>query len=456
MSTHRHGIDLSALDAFVERETARYEAEHPASRALSQKSTHWHDGVPLHWMRDWGLPFPLFVAGARGARLTDADGRAYVDFCLGDTGSMFGHAPAPVVAAIRDQVGHGMTAMLPSIHAPAVADLLTDRFGLPYWQSTLTATDANRAVIRHARGVTGRDVILVFNGCYHGAVDDCHVRLDAAGKPIPRPGLIGQVHDMTRTTRVIEFNDLAALEAALKHHDVALLLAEPVMTNIGMVLPDPDTHAAIRAMTRAAGTLLAIDETHTISTGWGGYTRTHHLDPDFFILGKPVAGGLPAAVYGFTQAISDGIRAVRARQPGYSGMGTTLSASALAMAAMRACLGEVMTRAAYDHMVGLADHLAAGLTRTIDRHRLPWVVSKVGARVEFMLSPRRPRNGGEAALMGDPVIESALRLGLVNRGVIITPFHNMMLTAPATTLADVEALIGALDGILDEIGATTP
>lgn len=451
MSSHRHGLSLSALDRFLDRETARFLAARPQSRALADRSGHWHDGVPLHWMRDWGLPFPLFVASAEGVRLTDADGHSYVDFCLGDTGSMFGHAPGPVVAAIRDQVGNGMTAMLPSIHAPAVADLLADRFGLPYWQSTLTATDANRAVIRHARAVTGREVILIFNGCYHGAVDDCHVRLNAQGQPIPRPGLLGQVHDMTRTTRVIEFNDLDALEAALKHHDVALLLAEPVMTNIGMVLPDPGTHAAMRAMTRAAGTLLAIDETHTISTGWGGYTRTHGLDPDFFILGKPVAGGLPAAVYGFTQAISDGIRAARARTPGYSGMGTTLSASALSMAAMRACLTDVMTRAAYDHMTGLADHLAAGLSRVISRYQLPWCVSKVGARVEFMLSPTRPRNGGEAALIGDAPIEQAVRLGLINRGLIITPFHNMMLLAPPTTVNDVDRLTGALDEILADL-----
>ena len=447
----RHGVSLARLAALIERERASYAARRPRSAALAaEASAHWHDGVPLHWMSDWGLPFPMFLERAKGSTLVDADGHAHVDFCLGDTGSMFGHAPQAIVAAVAEQAARGITGMLPSTLVPEVGRLLADRFGLPWWQITMTASDANRSVIRWARAVTGRSAILVFDGCYHGAVDDTHVRL-RDGVPVLRPGLMGQVWDLTEHTRVVPFNDAAALEAALADRDVALVLAEPVMTNIGMVLPEPGFHAALRRLTRAAGTLLAIDETHTISSGPGGYTRAHGLDPDLFVLGKPIAGGVPAAVYGFTDAVAEGMKRARAETPGYSGMGTTLTANALALAAMRACLTEVMTPAVWEHTIALAGHLAAALEAVIARHDLPWVVTKVGARVEFMLSPTRPRDGGEAGRIGDAEIEGALRLFLIERGVVVTPFHNMMLIAPTTTLTDVETLVAAFDAALGEL-----
>ncbi len=449
--TYCHGVSLARLAALTARERASYAIRRPRSAALAAEAAHhWHDGVPLHWMSDWGLPFPLFLAQARGSTLTDADGIAHVDFCLGDTGSMFGHAPPAIVAAVAEQAARGITGMLPSTAVPEVGHLLADRFALPWWQITMTASDANRSVIRWARAVTGRPNIVVFDGCYHGAVDDTHVRL-RDGRPILRPGLMGQVWDLPAHTRAIPFNDARALEAALADGSVALVLAEPVMTNIGMVLPEPGFHETLRRLTRAAGTLLAIDETHTISSGPGGYTRAHDLDPDFFVLGKPIAGGVPAAVYGFTDAIAAGMSRARADTPGYSGMGTTLTANALAVAAMRACLTEVMTAEAFDHMIGLADRLAADLAAVIARHRLPWVVTSIGARVEFMLSPTRPRDGGEAGKIGDAEIEGALRLYLIERGVIITPFHNMMLIAPTTTERDVETLVAALNAALGEL-----
>ena len=449
--THRHGIRLDRLAALLARDRAAYAARRPRSAALAAAAAeHWHDGVPLHWMSDWGLPFPLFLDRAEGSTLVDADGIAHADFCLGDTGSMFGHAPAPVVRAVAEQAARGITGMLPSTLVPEVGRLLAARFGLPWWQITMTASDANRAVIRWARAVTNRSAIVVIDGCYHGAVDDTHVRL-RDGRPILRPGLMGQVWDLPAHTRVVPFNDLPALEAALADRDVALVLAEPVMTNIGMVLPEADWHAGVRALTRAAGTLLAIDETHTISTGPGGYTRAHGLEPDFFVLGKPIAGGVPAAVYGFTDAVAAGMKRARAATPGYSGMGTTLTANALAVAAMHACLTEVMTESAYAHMIGLADRLARNLEAVIARHRLPWVVTSIGARVEFMLSPRRPRDGSEAGRIGDAEIEGALRLHLIERGVVITPFHNMMLIAPTTTDADVDRLVTTFDAVLGDL-----
>lgn len=447
----RHGVSLARLAGLLDRERAAFAARRPRSAALAAAAAeHWHDGVPLHWMSDWGLPFPLFLAEAHGSTLVDADGHSHADFCLGDTGAMFGHAPAPIVRAVAAQAARGITGMLPSTDVPEVGRLLAERFGLPWWQITMTASDANRAVIRWARAVTDRPDILVFDGCYHGAVDDTHVRL-ADGRPILRPGLMGQVWDLTEHTRVVPFNDVAALEAALADRRVALVLTEPVLTNIGMVLPEPGFHAALRSATRATGTLLALDETHTISTGPGGYTRAHGLDPDFFVLGKPIAGGVPAAVYGFVDAVAEGMRRARAATPGYSGMGTTLTANALAVAAMRACLTEVMRPAAWDHMISLAERLAADLARVIARHGLPWVVTSIGARVEFMLSPTRPRDGGEAGRIGDAEIEGALRLFLIERGVIVTPFHNMMLIAPTTTDADVDRLVAAFDAALAEL-----
>ncbi len=450
-NARRYGVSPARLSALMMRERAAFAARRPRSAELaSQAAAHWHDGVPLHWMSDWGLPFPMFLERAKGSILTDADGHEHVDFCLGDTGSMFGHAPEPIVRAVAEQAALGITGMLPSVHVPEVGRLLAARFGLPWWQITMTASDANRAVIRWARAVTGRRDILVFDGCYHGAVDDTHVRL-RDGRPILRPGLMGQVWSLPEHTRVVPFNDLATLEAELTDGDVALVLTEPVMTNIGMVLPEPGFHEAVRDLTHRAGTLLAIDETHTISSGPGGYTRAHGLDPDFFVLGKPIAGGVPAAVYGFTDAVAAGMKRARAATPGYSGMGTTLTANALAVAAMRACLREVMTAGAYDHMIALADLLAGELERTITRHRLPWVVTRVGARVEFMLSPTRPRDGGEAGRIGDVEIEGALRLYLIERGVIITPFHNMMLIAPTTTRGDVERLVVAFDAAMAEL-----
>lgn len=451
--TARHGVDPVRLAALIARERAAYAARRPRSAALaSEASAHWLDGVPLHWMTDWGLPFALFVAEAHDATLIDVDGNAHADFCLGDTGSMFGHAPAPVVAAIEAQARRGMTAMMPSALVPEVGRLLAERFGLPRWQITMTASDANRSVIRWARAVTDRPNILIFDGAYHGAVDDTHVRL-RDGRPILRPGLMGQVWDLPRHTRVVPFNDLAAVEAALADRSVALLLTEPVMTNIGMVQPEPGFLEGLRDLTRRYGTLLAHDETHTISSGPGGYTRLHGLEPDFFVLGKPIAGGLPAAVWGFGEETAKAMGAARAAAPGYSGMGTTLTANALAIAAMHANLTEVMTEAAYAGMIARADRLAAGLEAVVTRRGLPWVVTSVGARVEFMLSPTRPRDGGEAAKIGDAEIEGALRLFFLERGVVVTPFHNMMLVSPVTTDADVARLVAAFDAALAEITA---
>jgi glutamate-1-semialdehyde 2,1-aminomutase len=440
------GIPLQRIAEVFEAERASYVALHPRSLALAGHGiAGFYQGVPMHWMRDWSMPYPFLVESARGATLHDVDGNEYADFCLGDTGAMFGHSPPPVVEAIARQAGRGLTYMLPTEDAIVVGRLLEERFGLPHWQVATTATDANRFALRVARAVTGRPKILVFNGCYHGTVDETFVRL-ADGRAVNRPGLLGQVADLTQLARVVEFNDLPALRAALAHGDVACVIAEPVMTNSCMVLPESGFHAELRRLTREAGTLLLIDETHTISTGPGGYTRAHGLEPDLFVVGKPVAGGIPASVWGFTDEVAQRLTAVRSQvPPGHSGMGTTLSANALSLAAMRATLEHVMTNDAYAHMESLAATLAAGVQAVVDQYGMPWHVVRVGARVEFICAPGPLRNGTAAEAAHAPALEQALHLALLNRGCLIAPFHNMMLVSPATTTAQVDGLCVAFE-----------
>jgi glutamate-1-semialdehyde 2,1-aminomutase len=442
------GISPARIARLFEAETERYVAAHPRSFALAGPGiTGFYDGVPMHWMRDWPMPWPFVVESAQGAVLRDVDGHDYADFCLGDTGAMFGHSPAPVAEAIARQARRGLTCLLPTEDAIAVGRLLVERFGLPHWQVTTTATDANRFALRVARAVTERAKVLVFNGGYHGTVDETFVRL-GDGRPVHRPGLLGQAADLTQLARVVEFNDVDALRGELAHGDVACVITEPVMTNSSMVLPEPGFHAALRRLTRAAGTLLLIDETHTISTGPGGYARAHGLEPDLFVLGKPVAGGVAAAVWGFTNEVAHRLDLVRAQSaPGHSGMGTTLSANALALAALRATLELVMTDDAYAHMERLAAQLASGLQTVVESRRLPWHVVRVGARVEFVCAPGPLRNGAEAGRAHAPALERAIHLALLNRGCLIAPFHNMMLVCPTTTPRQVESLCAAFDAV---------
>ena len=448
----RTGLDWRRAQAFLAQERARFTEAHPRSAALAARAReHLLFGVPLHWMNDWGTPFALHVDHASGAQVTDVDGHTLVDFCLGDTGAMFGHSPAPVAAAIARQATRGFTTMLATEDAAVVGEQLAQRFGLPVWQFAMSATDANRYIVRWIRAATGRKKILVFNGCYHGTIEDVFVDL-VDGRPVQRDSLLGQVHQLLDTTAVVEFNDLAALDAALAAGDVACVLAEPVMTNIGMVLPEPGYWDEAQKIIRRHGALLVMDETHTISTGPGGYARAHGIAADALVLGKPVGGGVPCAVYGMSAELA--ARAERAKReapPGHSGIGTTLTGNMLAMAAMRAALTEVMTPTAYGHMLSLAQRLAGGLREVIARHHLPWCVTQVGARTEFQFTPTPPRNGSEADRILDGELEHLIHLGLLNRGVMITPFHNMMLVCPQTTNEDVAQLIGALDEVLCQI-----
>ncbi|TRX73899.1 aspartate aminotransferase family protein [Pseudomonas mangiferae] len=450
------GIADSAVETFAARERQRFLAANPASVALAERARQsLFGGVPMHWMSDWSTPSPLFVRHARGARFVDVDGHTYVDFCLGDTGAMFGHSPAPIARALAEQGADGLTTMLPGEDAVVAGELLAARFGLPFWQVATTATDANRFVVRWARAITGRKRLLVFDGCYHGTVDDTLVRC-RDGRTVHRPGLLGQARNLAKTSRAVPFNDLAALEAALAGGDVAALLCEPAMTNIGMVLPDPGYLDQVRALTRRYGTLLIVDETHTLSTGPGGCTRAWGLQPDFITLGKPIAGGVPCSVYGCTAEMARAMHLARQHASqhgghGHSGMGTTLSANALAMRCMRVNLEQVMTEAAYAHMLPLAQRLAAGFRRVIAGHGLAWSVTELGARCEFQFCPTPPRSGAEAEAAFHDALQRALHLYLINRGLLITPFHNMTLCCPDTTEADVARLVTTLDEALGEL-----
>ncbi len=448
------GVRPDRLARMASREAERFARTHPKSAAAMEAAQgNWLSGVPMHWMRDWPMPFLPVIAKAQGARITDIDGHEIDDFCLGDTGSMFGHSPAPVARAIRRQARRGLTYMLPSAAAAEAGRLLSDRFGVMRWQIATTATDANRFAIRVARAVTGRPKILVFNGCYHGTTDDVMVELEN-GATRTRAGLLGQIRDMTDGAVCCEFNDLAGVEAALAQGDVAAILTEPVMTNSCMVLPEAGFHDGLRLLSRRYGALLMIDETHTISSGLGGYTRVHSLTPDMFIVGKCVAGGLPTAVWGMTEEVAARYEAANAaRAPGHSGMGTTLSANPLQFACLAANLAEVMTPEAYAHMEAGAERLSAGLRRALDRHGAPWHVVRVGARVEFICAPGPLKNGAAAGLAHQPQVEAAVHVALLNRGSLIAPFHNMMLVSPVTRKKQIDHLIRSFDTVLTELFA---
>ena len=444
-------ISAERIAALTARERERFVAANPRAVAAAARGNSWFGQVPFHWMLDWPSPVPLMAEWAAAAMLTTIDGQTLDDFCLGDTASMFGHSPPALVAAIAAQAEQGLSYMLPTERSDEVAALLAATFGLPRWQVTTTASEANRAVIRWCRGITGRRKILLFNGCYHGAVDDAFVDLKG-GEAQMRASLIGQVHDLRDTSVVVEFNDVAALEAAMAGGDIASVLAEPVMTNVGMVRDAPGFLQRLRALCDQTGTLLVFDETHTISSGFGGHSNTHGPMPDIMVIGKSIGGGVPTAVYGFSEAVAERMAALNAARPaGHSGIGTTLSANALAISAMHAMLTSVITRENYAVMLTGAERLVEGLAAVIARRRLAWHVTQVGARVELLCSPVPPRNGSEAKVGMQPALEALIHLYLTNRGSLLAPFHNMMLVSPLTLDKQIDHLVASVDALAQEL-----
>ena len=435
------GIDRARLTALIERERGSYRKRHPKSRAaFEQGAAHLLGGVPMTWMRMWAGGFPLYLDHARGAELVDLDGNRFVDFCLGDTGAMAGHSPEPVVGAVTGRYAGagGATTMLPTEDASWVAAELVRRFGPTHWSFTLSATDANRWAIRLARQISGRPKILVFSHCYHGSVDEAFIVASPDG-PRSREGNVGAPVDPRETTRVVEFNDVGALERELAAGDVAAVLMEPALTNIGIVLPDPGYLDAVRVLTAERGCLLINDETHTFSAGPGGCTQAWQLSPDMVTIGKSIGGGIPIGGYGLTAELAERILAdANADIVDTGGIGGTLAGNALSIAAARATLQHVLTEAAFERMIDLADRFTAGVHEVIQTCRLPWTITQLGARAEYRFCPQPPRTGGESAAAADLELDEYLHLYTVNRGVLMTPFHNMALISPATTEAHVD------------------
>jgi glutamate-1-semialdehyde 2,1-aminomutase len=433
-------IDRSRLASLMKREQKKFVDERPKSKALFERARKsLLAGVPMNWMVKWAGAFPPFVREAQGASFYDVDGHRYTDFCLGDTGAMTGHSPSATVKAVEEQARRGITLMLPGEDSIFVAEELQKRFGLPYWQFALTATDANRFSIRLARQITGRPKILVFNWCYHGTVDETFITLRRDGTAVARSGNIGPPVDPSVTTRVVEFNDVGALEAALAARNVACVLAEPAMTNVGIVHPAPGYHAALRELTRKHGTLLIIDETHTICAGPGGYTRAENLEPDILVFGKAIGGGIPGAAYGFSQEVAHRIvMAQNLEDCDVGGIGGTLAGNALSLAAMRATLSKVLTKEAFERMIPMAERWTGGVAKAIADAELPWHVTRLGCRAEYLFGPEVPKNGTEAHDAMDFELERFMHLYAMNRGILLTPFHNMALMCPQTESDDVD------------------
>jgi glutamate-1-semialdehyde 2,1-aminomutase len=437
-------LDRARLKALLDREQAAYTENHPRSRELFASAANLFGGVPMTWMNMWSGGFPLYLDHARGNRVTDVDGHTYVDFALGDTGAMAGHSPAATLAAVQQRAGElgGITTMLPTEDAQWVGAELERRFGIPLWSFTLSATDANRWAIRLARLATGRPKVLVFAYCYHGSVDEAFALPGPEGKAQSRPGNVAPPVDLDLTTRVATWNDLASVEAALAHGDVAAVLTEPALTNIGIVLPEPDFLAEVRRLATEYGALLMVDETHTFSAGWGGATREWGLEPDILVVGKSIGGGIPSGAYGISRDVAAAVTrhtsAGDADIVDVGGVGGTLAGNALSTAAMRATLGEVLTVDAFQHMTELSEAFTAGVQQTLDELDVPWSVSRLGARAEYRFARPAPRTGEESAAAADDELDAYLHLALCNRGILMTPFHNMALMCPETTRADVE------------------
>jgi len=454
MTERRVEIDRGRLDELLSRERERYRSSNPRSAQQFGEAEHLFGRVPMTWMAKAAGGFPLYLAKAHGARVTDIDGHEYVDFCLGDTGAMAGHSPEPTVAAVALRYGElgGATTMMPSADAEWVGAELSRRFGLSRWSFTLTATDANRWAIRLARAITGRPKILVNSYCYHGSVDESLIIRDPEGRSVSRPGNVGQPVDVTQTSRVAEYNDLEQLERELSHGDVAVVLMEPALTNIGIVLPEPGYLDGVRELTRAAGTLLINDETHTFSAGFGGATRAWSLEPDIVTIGKAIGGGIPSGAYGLSDEVAARVESLSGLDlVDVGGVGGTLAGNALSVASMRATLEHVLTEPAFETMIALAERFQRQVSETIVSRGLPWSVTRLGARAEYRFRATPPRSGGESVAVHDGPLEDFLHVYLANNGILMTPFHNMALMCPQTTEADVDLHGAAFEQAVNEL-----
>ncbi len=433
-------IDRAVLNRLFEREKTEFERTHPKSHAAYANADHLFGRVPMTWMNKKAGGFPVYLDRAHGNRIWDIDGNEYIDFALGDTGSMTGHSAPAVVEAVVNRVQNlgGMTTMLPTEDAEWVGRNLTERFGMAKWSFSLTATDANRWAIRLVRAITGRPKILVNSYCYHGSVDESLIVVGPDGEGMNRPGNVGAPVDVTQTSRVAEFNDLEGLERQLKHGDVAAVLMEPALTNIGIVLPEPGYLDGVREITRKHGVLLIIDETHTFSAGWGGMTMRDKLEPDVVVIGKAIAGGIPTGTYGLSHDLAERVLdRTDLDLVDMGGVGGTLAGNPLQVAAMRAALEKVLTKENFSMMIDLATKFTTEVEALFEKYSLPWSINQLGTRAEYRFAKPYPKNGTEAHFVADGELEDFLHLYMLNRGVMLTPFHNMVLMCPTTSEQDI-------------------
>ncbi|MDO8337041.1 MAG: transaminase [Microcella sp.] len=449
-------IDRTRLAEMYAREQEAFTAARPKSKAAYERAEHLFGRVPMTWMNKKAGGFPIYLDRAHGNRVWDIDGHEYIDFALGDTGSMAGHSNPIVVEAVTRRIGElgGLTTMLPTEDAEWVGAELSRRFKMDRWSFSLTATDANRWAIRLVRAITGKPKIVFHSYCYHGSVDESLVVVGPDGESMSRPGNVGAPVPVTETSRAAEYNDLPGLERALAHGDVAAVLIEPALTNIGIVLPEPGYLEGVRALTRQYDALLIIDETHTFSAGPGGMTTACDIEPDLVVIGKAIGGGIPTGAYGLSAEFAE--RALARTDldlVDMGGVGGTLAGNPVSVAAMRATLEHVLTDEAFAHMIDTATYFTDGVNALFDKYELPWAINQLGARAEYRFARPYPLNGTQAALAADSELEDMIHLYLANRGIMLTPFHNMALMAPMTTRADVDAHHAAFEECIRELVA---
>ena len=445
-------LDLGKLDSLREREVARFRARIPRSRALYEQSRRlMPSGVPSSWMAAFYPGTEIFVSRGAGARFEDVDGNSYLDMTQSDLSMVCGFGPEAVTRAVAQRFAAGSHFLLPTEDAIAVCGLLASRFGMPFWQFTLSASAANTEAIRIARLATGRDKVLLFAGKYHGHIDETLVTVKAE---VGEPGHHGLPRGVEQHTIIVPFNDLDAVEAALRQGDVACILAEPVMTNMGVIHPDDGFLSNLRALTRRMGALLIIDETHTQVAAFGGFTRAWRLEPDILTLGKCVGGGVPIGAYGLTAELSDLVE--RNTEPRVVdgktlAIGGTTYGNALNMAAARAALESVLTEAGYERVARLGAVLADGIDRLIAQRDLPWRAYRLGNRSGICLDRTLPRNAAEAARCVSNPLNHAMRPFMANRGIWEPIYIHGPSASFAHTDADIATYLGALDALLDRI-----
>lgn len=442
----------SHVAALADRENQRFAETHPASAALRARArASMPHGYPMSWFHDLNAQGAPFAVSGAGPHFTDADGLRYLDFNLADMSLFCGFAPPAVAAAVAERTARGWQFLLPTEDAIWVAEELGRRYGRPRWQFTLAATTANVEAMRLARVATGRPIVVMFDGRYHGHADEM---LFAPGSGGLVAEYLGVDPGAAHRVRIVPFNDPEALQAALAAGDVACVVTEPAMTNAGVIQPAPGFHDALRRLTRDTGTLLVIDETHTQVCGPGGLTREWGLEPDLVTLGESAAGGLPFGAYGMTAALAAVFERPDPDDPHAEiAAGGTLFANALSMAAARAALGTVLNDDAYARTAVLGARLADGIESAAADAGLPWRAHRLFPRSGYAHDGKLPANAEEARCGFRRDVADLQRVYFANRGVWEAIYSAGPCVGVAHADADVDEYLNVLSGFVHELTA---